>query len=118
MLIRPATPTDIPAMMRLEQHSVTASHWSAEQYDRIFRAPSPRRVALIIEEAAAVRGFLVAQSHRAGMGDRKHCHCGRLAPARPGHAPARRVSGSGPELKAQSVFPRSSRVKPCCSLAL
>lgn len=61
MLIRPATPTDIPAMMRLEQHSVTASHWSAEQYDRIFRAPSPRRFALIIEEAAAVRGFLVAQ---------------------------------------------------------
>ncbi len=61
MLVRPATSADIPAMMRLEQHSVTASHWSPEQYDRIFATASPRRVALVIEETAVVQGFLIAQ---------------------------------------------------------
>lgn len=60
MLVRAATPSDIRCMMRLEQHSVTASHWSAEQYDRIFAAMSPRRVALVIEEQGGVRGFLIA----------------------------------------------------------
>jgi ribosomal-protein-alanine acetyltransferase len=61
MLVRAATSADIPAMMRLEQHSVTASHWSLDQYQRLFATDSPRHVALVIEEAAVVQGFLVAQ---------------------------------------------------------
>ena len=61
MLVRPATSADIAAMIRLEQHSVTASHWSPEQYNGIFSAASPRRVALVIEQANGVQGFLVAQ---------------------------------------------------------
>lgn len=60
MLVRPATPADIPAMMQLVNHSATAAHWSREQYDHVFGEQSPRRVALVIEEAATLRGFLVA----------------------------------------------------------
>ena len=60
MLVRPATSADIPAMIRLEKHAVTAAHWSAEQYDRIFTIAVPRRVALVIEESG-VQGFLIAQ---------------------------------------------------------
>jgi len=60
MLIRSATPADIPAMMRLVNHSGTAAHWSREQYERVFGGDSPRRVALVIEEGTALQGFLVA----------------------------------------------------------
>ena len=55
-----ATPADIPVMMNLGNHSATASHWSREQYDRIFGAEPPRRLALVIEEAVGLQGFLVA----------------------------------------------------------
>jgi ribosomal-protein-alanine N-acetyltransferase len=60
MKVRPATPADIPAMMRLVNHSATAAHWSREQYDQVFGGDSPRRVALVIEEAPGLQGFLVA----------------------------------------------------------
>jgi ribosomal-protein-alanine N-acetyltransferase len=60
MHVRPAIPADIAAMMQLVNHSATAAHWSREQYDRVFGEQSPRRVALIIEEAATLQGFLVA----------------------------------------------------------
>jgi [ribosomal protein S18]-alanine N-acetyltransferase len=60
MNVRPATSADIPAMMRLVNHSATAAHWSREQYDRVFGGGSPRRVAWVIEEAAGMQGFLVA----------------------------------------------------------
>ena len=59
MQIRPATPADIPAMMRLVSHSATAAHWSREQYQRVFGSDSPRREAWVIEEDI-LQGFLVA----------------------------------------------------------
>ena len=59
MLIRPATPADIPAMMRLVSHSATAAHWSREQYERVFGGDSPRREAWVIVENV-LQGFLVA----------------------------------------------------------
>lgn len=62
MRIRPATAADIPDMMALEAHAVTAAHWRGEDYFRIFAAHSPRRAALVIEEDAQVCGFLVALS--------------------------------------------------------
>jgi ribosomal-protein-alanine acetyltransferase len=61
MNIRPASPADIPAMMRLVNHSATAAHWSREQYDRVFGDDPPWRVALVIEEAVGMQGFLVAR---------------------------------------------------------
>ena len=60
MLIRPAIPADIPAMMRLVNHSATAAHWSRAQYDRVFGDGFPRRLALVIEEESVLQGFLVA----------------------------------------------------------
>ena len=60
MLIRPATPADIHAMMWLVSHSATAAHWSRAQYERVFGAEAPRRVALVIEEESGLQGFLVA----------------------------------------------------------
>jgi ribosomal-protein-alanine N-acetyltransferase len=59
MLIRPAKPADIPAMMRLVSHSATAAHWSCEQYERVLGGDSPRREAWVIEESV-LQGFLVA----------------------------------------------------------
>ena len=61
MNIRPASPADIPAMMRLVNHSATAAHWSREQYDQVFGDDPPWRVALVIEEAVGMQGFLVAR---------------------------------------------------------
>lgn len=60
--VRPATPADMPAMMALEKYAVTASHWSDEQYRQLFSENGPRRAALVIEEVAAIQGFLVART--------------------------------------------------------
>jgi len=60
--IRPATDADVPGMMRLAQHSATAAQWSPQQYAALFSSTSPRRIALVIEEASSVRGFLIAQA--------------------------------------------------------
>lgn len=60
--IRPATVADIPAMMALERHAVTAAHWSQADYQRLF-APVADRVALVLEEAE-VEGFIVARGMR------------------------------------------------------
>ena len=49
-------------MMALEKHAVTASHWSHEQYRQQFSGDFPKRLALVIEEASAIQGFLVARS--------------------------------------------------------
>ena len=61
MQIRPATPADIAAMTRLVSHSATAAQWSREQYERVFGDETPRRVALVVEEAVGVQGFLIAK---------------------------------------------------------
>jgi [ribosomal protein S18]-alanine N-acetyltransferase len=62
MLIRPASPADVSNMIHLGQHSATAAHWSREQYDRVFANPTPRRIALVIEETGGMQGFLIAQA--------------------------------------------------------
>lgn len=59
--IRPATAADIPALMALEKHAVTAAHWSIAQYQAAFSGEGPFRVALVIEEAARVRGFVIGR---------------------------------------------------------
>ncbi len=64
--IRSATSADLPAMMALEKRAATAAHWSVEQYEALFRAASPGRLALIIQEEtqqkeAQVQGFIIAR---------------------------------------------------------
>jgi len=61
MHVRPATLADVPVMMRLAQHSATAAQWTHEQYDRVFKSETPRRLALVIEEPTGVQGFLIAK---------------------------------------------------------
>jgi len=60
--IRPAKSADLSAMMALEKHAATAAHWSVEQYEALFRASSPDRVALLIEEESHVQGFVIARA--------------------------------------------------------
>jgi len=48
--------------MGVEKHAVTAAHWTRQQYDTIFNQPSPRRVALVIEEEPTIQGFLVGRA--------------------------------------------------------
>jgi ribosomal-protein-alanine N-acetyltransferase len=58
--IRPATSADLPAMTALERHASTAAHWSAEQYEALFRASDPGRVALVMLEESGLQGFVIA----------------------------------------------------------
>lgn len=60
--VRPATSDDIPAMMALDRHAVTAAHWSREQYDGLFSGSGPRRVGLVLEEDSKVQAFIVARA--------------------------------------------------------
>lgn len=66
MLIRQASAADLPAMQAIEKHAATAAHWTAADYERIFSAPELqadwRRIALVLEDAGKVEGFLVAQT--------------------------------------------------------
>ena len=61
IVIRPATPAEIPDMMRLTDHSATAAHWSREQYDQIFHPSSLNRLAMVVQDTQGLQGFLIAQ---------------------------------------------------------
>ncbi len=60
--IRSAASADLPAMMALEKHAVTAAHWSAQQYEALFRASEPGRVAQVIEDESGFQGFVIARA--------------------------------------------------------
>ena len=65
MLIRPATPADIPLMRALELQAETAGHWAEREYDALFAPDTPKRIALVAGEADHdITGFLIA---RCGM---------------------------------------------------
>jgi [ribosomal protein S18]-alanine N-acetyltransferase len=67
MLIRPATPADIPAMLALEQQAHTAAHWREREYQALFTPDAPQRIALIAEAGPGeIRGFAIA---RCGTGE-------------------------------------------------
>jgi ribosomal-protein-alanine N-acetyltransferase len=61
MLIRRATPADIPHMLSLEQQAETAAHWAEREYDALFAPEAPKRLALIAAEGGDVGGFLIAR---------------------------------------------------------
>lgn len=64
MLIRPATPDDVPSIRALEQQSETAAHWAAREYHALFAADAPPRLALAAiaeEESDRVIGFAIAR---------------------------------------------------------
>src|SRR5580698_6801771 len=61
MLIRPATPTDIPHIRSLERQTDLAAHWAEREYAALFAAEAPKRLALIAGGGDDVSGFLIAR---------------------------------------------------------
>lgn len=64
VVIRNATPDDLPFIRTLEQKTETAAHWSSREYEALFSADAPRRVVLIAaDEADSSRpcGFVIAR---------------------------------------------------------
>jgi ribosomal-protein-alanine N-acetyltransferase len=63
VLIRKATPEDIAVIRKLERDSETAAHWGEREYDALFAAEAPRRLALLAaeERSAPILGFAIAR---------------------------------------------------------
>jgi [ribosomal protein S18]-alanine N-acetyltransferase len=64
VLIRAATPEDVPAIRALERQTDTAAHWAARGYDALFAADAPARIALVAVAELAVTqviGFVIAR---------------------------------------------------------
>lgn len=63
MLIRKATPEDVAIIRKLEHETETAAHWAEREYDALFAAGAPRRVALLAAEEAdaEIVGFVIAR---------------------------------------------------------
>jgi ribosomal-protein-alanine acetyltransferase len=62
VLIRSATPADIPAIISLEQRSAKAAHWNRERYESLCSASSQRTILVVEEESNGnLQGFLVAR---------------------------------------------------------
>ncbi len=62
MLIRHATPADLPAIVALERQAATAAHWSSGQYQAVFLDSAPRRIVLVLEETSTIQAFLIART--------------------------------------------------------
>ena len=62
MRIRHARHADIPSLIALEAHAVTAAHWSRDRYEAVFLEASPKRTALVIEAEAGLEGFVVGRA--------------------------------------------------------
>ena len=60
MVVREATPADVPAILALDGQAPSAAHWGRAEYQRIVAEPTGR-VVLIAEKDHSVEGFLVAR---------------------------------------------------------
>ena len=59
--LRHATADDIPYIMAIELEAETAAHWPAAEYERIFEPGGVARIALVVEYAGRIAGFIVAR---------------------------------------------------------
>ena len=61
MLLRHATPDDVPLICSLEQQAETAAHWTEREYAALFASDAPPRMALIAADDAGteLRGFAI-----------------------------------------------------------
>lgn len=62
--IRRATPADLTHIRQLAAQASTAAHWSSSQYDSLFAAEGPKRIAVIATREAGPEplvAFLVAR---------------------------------------------------------
>jgi hypothetical protein len=60
--VRPATPSDIPAIMTLEGQADTAAHWSDEIYNSIFVPGAVQRIILVVDDRSRISAFVVART--------------------------------------------------------
>jgi ribosomal-protein-alanine N-acetyltransferase len=56
--VRPAGAGDLPRIMDIAKRSATAAQWSEAHYQQLF---SPGRLALLVEDAGEVTGFIVGR---------------------------------------------------------
>jgi ribosomal-protein-alanine acetyltransferase len=61
LIIRPATPADVPAIVALERACQTAAHWGPAEYAHVFDAGTTPRVLLVAEESTIV-GFIMVRT--------------------------------------------------------
>ena len=64
MLIRPATADDVLAIRALERQADAAAHWAEREYDALFAADAPLRIALVAvteSDATHIHGFVIAR---------------------------------------------------------
>jgi [ribosomal protein S18]-alanine N-acetyltransferase len=64
VLIRLATPDDVPFIRALEQRAASAAHWAEREYDALFEADAPVRFVLVAvneSDAAQLDGFVIAR---------------------------------------------------------
>jgi ribosomal-protein-alanine N-acetyltransferase len=57
LILRPATPADLPAILALERACADAAHWSEPHYLEMLHAPH-RNLLLVAEDAGALLGFV------------------------------------------------------------
>src|SRR5260221_5735548 len=58
--VRPAVYDDLPRLIEIAGHSVTAAQWKRDDYLRLFaQEPEQARTALVIEQDGGVMGFIV-----------------------------------------------------------
>src|ERR1017187_4798067 len=56
--VRPATSTEVAAILAIERQSPSAPHWTSEQYNNLLR----NGVVLVSEEAGKLAGFICAKA--------------------------------------------------------
>jgi len=64
VLIRPATPDDVPSIRVLEQQTESAAHWAEREYDALFAPDAPTRIALVAlneSDITRLHGFAIAR---------------------------------------------------------
>ncbi len=64
MLIRKATPEDLPLIRTLERQSETAAHWGQREYEALFAANAPSRLVIVAADEAKpqrISGFAVVR---------------------------------------------------------
>lgn len=59
--VRSAQAADVPRLMQIATHSVTAARWNEKEYSKIFSSDAAGLTALVIEEDGIAAGFLVGR---------------------------------------------------------
>jgi ribosomal-protein-alanine acetyltransferase len=72
--VRPAEPADLPRLVEIASHSVTAAQWNQAEYLKLFSPDDPKaqpevepqiktqsRTALVVEQLGRVVGFIVGR---------------------------------------------------------